>query len=135
MNRVHPLRDERDREAALVMLRTIPLDRPLWITITPERRSDEQNRRMWAMLGDVSRQVCWHGQYLSSMDWKHIFTAAHEQQRVAPGIDGGYVVLGQSTRRQTKAWFGDLFELIEAFGADPAHPVKFSAADNYEDYT
>lgn len=128
-----PLRDEVDREKAIALLRRIEINSPLWLTISPEKRTDAMNSRMWAMLADVARQVCWHGQRLAPTDWKHIFTAALEQQRVAPGLNGGFVVLGQSTRRQSKAWFSELFELIEAFGADPAHPVRFSAPDYYGD--
>lgn len=131
---LHPLRSEQERAAAIEMLRQVPLDKPLWLKLEPDKRSDAMNRRMWAMLADVSRQVCWHGQTLDPMDWKHIFTAALEQQRVAPGLNGGFVVLGQSTRKQSKAWFAELFELMEAFGADPEHPVRFTAPDHYEDW-
>lgn len=129
-----PLRDEADREKAISLLKRLQLDKPLWLIVEPEKRSSAMNSRLHAMLTDVSRQVFWYGKWLSKDDWKHIFTAALEQQRVAPGLNGGFVVLGQSTRRQSKAWFGELFELIEAFGADPKHPVKFSAPDHYVDY-
>lgn len=84
----------------------------------PERRSTEQNARLWAMLTDVSRQVVWHGQKLSAEDWKNIFTASQKKQRVAPGLDGGFVVLGQSTSQMTKGEFSELMELIAAFGAE-----------------
>jgi hypothetical protein len=88
------------------------------LEIRPERRTTEQNARLWAMLTDVSRQVVWHGQSLSPDDWKHIFSASQKQQRVAPGIDGGFVVLGQSTSQMTKGELSELMELIAAFGAE-----------------
>jgi hypothetical protein len=86
-------------------------------------RSQEQNKRLWAMLGDVSRQVQWHVDgrmvLMDAEDWKHVFTAAlKKHQRIAAGIDGGFVILGQSTRRMTVAEMGDLMTLIEAFGAE-----------------
>ncbi len=66
----------------------------LTLEIKPEKRSDAQNRRLWAMLTDVSQQVEWHGQKLAPEDWKHIFSASLKQQRAVPGLDGGFVVLG-----------------------------------------
>jgi hypothetical protein len=87
------------------------------LEVKPETRTTAQNSRMWAMLAEVSRQVNWHGQKLSAEDWKHVFTASLKKQRVAPGLDGGFVVLGQSTSKMTKADFSELMELIAAFGA------------------
>lgn len=82
------------------------------------RRSLEQNARMWAMLGEVSRQVDWHGQKLEPGEWKDVFSAALKQQKVVPGIDGGFVVLGSSTSRMSKAEMGELMTLMEAFAAE-----------------
>lgn len=90
----------------------------LVLEVKPETRSSEQNRRLWAMLTDVSSQVDWYGQKLSPEDWKHIFTASLKKTRAVPGIDGGIVVLGQSTSRMTKAEMCDLQTLIEAFAAE-----------------
>lgn len=90
----------------------------LVLEVKPQKRSNEQNRRLWAMLTDVSQQVEWYGQTLSPEDWKHIFTASLQKTRAVPGIDGGIVVLGQSTSRMTKAEMCDLQTLIEAFGAE-----------------
>lgn len=87
-------------------------------------RSLAQNRRMWAVLGDIAVQVKWHGLYLEKEDWKEMFSAVLGNQRVVPGIQGGFIVLGVSTRKKDKAWFSDLFELINAFGAE--HGVKWS---------
>lgn len=88
------------------------------LVIKRPKRSDEQNAKMWAMLGDVSRQVKWYGQDLTPEEWKHVFTASLTKQRAVPGIDGGFVVLGVSTRDKPKEWFSDLFQVIYAFGAE-----------------
>ena len=79
------------------------------------------------MLTDVSRQVIWHGQRLSKEEWKDVFTAAMKRQKVVPGIDGGFVVLGSSTRRMTVAEMGELMELMEAFGTQQG--VQFTAPE------
>ncbi len=103
------------------------------LVIKPETRSTAQNRRLWAMLADVSRQVNWHGQKLVAEDWKHVFSAALKRTRVCPGIDGGFVVLGQSTSQMTRAEMSELQDLIEAFGAQ--HDVRFSAPEYEEETT
>lgn len=97
----------------------------LVLTAKQEKRSDAQNRRLWAMLADVSAQVNWHGQKLTSEEWKDVLTAALKRQKVVPGIDGGFVVLGQRTSQMTRAEMSELQELIEAFGAQ--HGVRFTA--------
>jgi hypothetical protein len=98
--------------------------KPVFVRIGRERRNLEMNAKLWAMLGDVSRQVKWYNQSLSPEDWKHIFSAACLNQRTVPGIDGGIVVLGQSTSKMTKRQFSDLIELIYSFGAE--HNVTWS---------
>ena len=42
----------------------------LTLEIKREKRSNEQNRLMWAALSDISRQVDWYGEKLSPEDWK-----------------------------------------------------------------
>ena len=93
-------------------------DQRLTLEIRPEKRSDAQNRRLWAMLTDISRQVDWYGQRLSSEEWKDVFTAAMKKQKVVPGLDGGFVVCGQRTSRMTKPEMAELQILMEAFAAD-----------------
>lgn len=97
----------------------------LVLEVRPEKRSDAQNRTLWSALRDVSQQVEWHGQKLSDEEWKNVFSAALKRQKVVPGLDGGFVVLGQSTSRMTKGEFSELMELIWAFGSE--REVKWSA--------
>jgi len=99
----------------------------LVLKVEPERRSGEQNRLLWAALTDVSQQVEWHGQKLEPGEWKDVFTAALKRQKVVPGLEGGFVVLGSSTSRMTKAEFSELMELIFAFGTDRGVSFKESA--------
>ena len=88
------------------------------LEVKPSTRSLEQNSRLWAMLTDISRQVDWYGRKLTPDEWKHVFSAALKKQEVVPGIDGGFVVLGLSTSKMTKAEMCDLMELMNAFGAE-----------------
>lgn len=88
------------------------------VKISEPTRNLEQNAALWALLADVSRQVEWYGRKLSPEDWKAVFTAALKKSDVVPGIDGGFVVLGQSTSRMTKQEMSNLLELISAFGIE-----------------
>lgn len=89
-------------------------------------RSGEQNRRLWAMLGDVSDQVNWYGQKLQPEEWKDVFSASLKRQAVVPGIDGGFVVLGMRTSKMSIKAMSELIELMFAFGAQPEHPVHWT---------
>jgi hypothetical protein len=90
----------------------------------PEKRSLGQNRLMWDTLTELAKQVEWHGQYLTKEEWKDVLTAALKRQKVVPGIDGGFVVLGSSTSKMTKGEMSELIELAYAFGA--THGVEFA---------
>lgn len=102
----------------------------LTLEIRKATRSSEQNARMWAMLTEIARQVDWHGQKLTAEDWKDMATAALKRQRVVPGIDGGFVVLGQRTSKMTVGEMAELMDFLEAFGAE--HGVRFSAPEYRE---
>ncbi len=104
-------------------------DTRLTLEIRPEKRSDAQNRRLWAMLADISAQVDWYGQKLTSEEWKDVFSASLKRTKVVPGLDGGFVVCGQSTSKMTKAEMCELQELMEAFGAERG--VKFRAPEGW----
>lgn len=86
-------------------------------------RTLEQNSKMWAVLGDIAKQVEWHVdgklRLIEPEDWKDILTAGLKKtQRVAAGIEGGFVMLGQRTRKMK---IGEMVELIEFalwFGTD-----------------
>lgn len=115
------LRNANIRINAINAINQLHLDgkRPVVIEIKEMTRSIDQNSKLWAILGDISNQVEWHGRKLSSESWKHIFTAALIKQEVVPNLAGdGFVVLGQSTSKMTVAQMRDLIELIQAFGAE-----------------
>jgi hypothetical protein len=87
------------------------------VDIRKEIRTPEQNKLMWAALTDISKQVEWHGRFLTAENWKDVLSAALVKADVVPGIDGGFVVLGQRTSKMNKEQFGELVDLIYAFGS------------------
>lgn len=86
-------------------------------------RSVDQNAKMWAMLTDIANQLPWlvNGRLMqiAPKDWKDILTASFKrEQRMAAGIDGGFVMLGRSTSNMTLSEMSELIELMTAFGAE-----------------
>jgi hypothetical protein len=95
------------------------------VEVKAERRSLDQNSKMWASLTDVAMQVPWHGQKLRPDDWKLLFLDALKQEtRAIPNLEGnGFVNIGRSSSDLSKSEMGDLIELIHEFGA--RHGVTF----------
>lgn len=103
-----------------------------------ETRSAEANRKMWAMLRDLSRQVPWvvNGRTvkMGEDDWKCVITAGlRKEQRIAAGMDGGWVMLGQRTSKMTVREMSDLIEIMTAFGAERG-VVWTDPAKDYSSY-
>lgn len=88
------------------------------VTIAEPTRTLEQNALLWPLLEDVAKQVEWYGSWLTTEEWKDVFTAALRKEKVVPGISGGFVVVGQRTSKMGKREFSNLVELIYAFGAE-----------------
>jgi hypothetical protein len=88
-------------------------------------RSLNQNRMMWANLEDIAQQVVWYGVKLTKNEWKDVLTAALKKQKVVPGIEGGFVVIGARTSKMTVPEMTELIELSTAFGTQQG--VKFRA--------
>ncbi len=80
---------------------------------------------MWANLEDIAQQVVWYGVKLTKDEWKDVLTAALKKQKVVPGIEGGFVVLGARTSKMTVPEMTELIELSTAFGTQQG--VKFRA--------
>ena len=116
------IKSEAERSQIATWARNVPVGTT--VEFRAPRRSNDQNALMWSLLGQISKQVEWYGQKLTSEDWKDVLTASLRHARVVPGIDAGtFVPLGMRTSQMTKQELGDLIELIYAFGAEKE--VKF----------
>lgn len=85
------------------------------VEIKPPTRNLEQNSLLWPWLTAISKGVDWYGNKLTADEWKDVLTASLKREKVVPGINGGFVVLGQSTSRMNKKDFSELLELTIAF--------------------
>lgn len=94
------------------------------VTVSEPSRNLEQNALMWSLLQAFADQCQWpvNGklEWLDSTSWKEILTCAFEgeQARVAPGLNGGMVLLGQRTSQYSKAKFAEFVEFIHATAAE-----------------
>lgn len=125
MKRTFVIRSREDLQKFWRYSQQWTLDKPVQLVVSlyKKRRSTSQNAKMWAMLGEISEQVEWHGHRLTPENYKDLFTACLKRQKSVPGIDGGFVVLGTSTRDMTTMEMSDLIELMYSFAAE--HGVQW----------
>ena len=92
------------------------------LTIGEPPRSLDQNARLHAMLGDLSKQVEWAGKKRSRDVWKRLCVSAwlraeKEHVEMLPAIDGhGIDVIYERTSRMSKAQLSSLMEYVSAWG-------------------
>ena len=88
------------------------------VEIKEPGRTKDQNAYQWPILDAFSKQkqwtingvLCW----MSAEEWKDVLTAAfkNEHVRLAQGIDGGVVMLGQRTSKFKRAEFAEWIEYL-----------------------
>lgn len=101
----------------------VAMGQALVLVLRPETRSEAQNRLMWPILTCFAKQRQWpiNGElvYMEPEDWKDVLTAAFkgETVRVADGLNGGKVMLGQRTSKFSKKQFAEWIEFLYATAA------------------
>jgi len=121
MKQMYKLFSPRSRSQAIDAVRQAPEH---WIVeIKPRTRSLDQNAMLWRLLTITANNVPWvvNGKQtmLTPDDWKDIFTASlHQENRIAKGIQGGFVMLGRSTSVMSIPAMTELIEFIYNFLAE-----------------
>lgn len=89
------------------------------MTISPPKRTTEQNSKMWALLSEISRAKP-DGRLWVPETWKCAFMHLRGHQvRFCEGLDNsGPFPLGYSSSRLTKAQMSDLIECATAWAAE-----------------
>jgi hypothetical protein len=93
------------------------------VTIREPNRTLDQNAAQWPILEAFSDQLMWpvNGQMvkMTAEEWKDVLTAAFQREtaRLAMGLDGGVVMLGQRTSKFGKKKFGEWLEFLHAVAA------------------
>jgi hypothetical protein len=108
---------------------------PLQVIVKPfqNTRSLAQNRCMWRLLQRFSDQKPWvvngETESLSKEEWKAVMTAAYQQEsvRLARGLNGGLVLLGQRTSKFGVRKMSEFLEFL--FAAAAEYEIKLEASD------
>lgn len=93
------------------------------VVVRQPPRTPEQNRQQWPILQAFSEQVMWpvNGEmvYMAPDEWKDVLTAAFKQEtvRLAAGLDGGVVMLGQRTSKFKEADWPNWMAFLKATAA------------------
>lgn len=130
------LRDERIKQNAIEFIRTLPTneDAPFVIEIKPIPRTLEQNAKLHAMCGDVSKQLVFADKKRDLQTWKMLFVSGHsiatgKPQELAQGLEGEFVNLRESTAQMSVKRMASLIEYTTAWGV--SHGVHFNDRWNF----
>jgi hypothetical protein len=108
------------RQRALEAIREAP--QGFEVLVKEPTRNTGQNAAMWPILEAFSEQLEWpvNGVMtkLTPEEWKSLLSAAFRKEtRVAMGLDGGFVMLGERTSSFGKREFSDFLEFLHATAA------------------
>ena len=111
-----------------------------------DEKSREQEEKYHAMIGDISRQMLYHGEKLDRESWKRLLVEAFVQvmremaqaenkpdpfggqARLLMSLDGQRVVqLGAQTRKFKKGVASEFISYLDAYGTE--NGVKFTGKD------
>ena len=93
------------------------------VKVAPPNRNLAQNAAQWPILDAFAKQLQWpvNGQmvYMIDEEWKDVLTAGFKREtvRLAMGLDGGTVMLGQRTSEMTKPVFSEWLDFLNATAA------------------
>ena len=93
------------------------------VTVGEPTRNLDQNAAQWPILQAFADQLQWpingRMEWMTPDEWKDVLTCAFKREsvRVAMGMDGGMVMMGQRTSKFSKAQFGEWLEFLIATAA------------------
>ncbi len=112
----------RQRERAKAIINGAP--EGYVVTVREPTRNLDQNARMWAMLGDISKAIP-DGRRHTPEDWKCLFMhACGWEVQFLDGLDGRPFPSGFKSSKMTVRQMADLITFISAYGDE--HEVAWS---------
>jgi hypothetical protein len=93
------------------------------ISVSPPKRSLEQNAKLHAILTDLARSpLIWAGKRRTVDEWKMLAVSAHavatkEAGEIIPGLEGEFVAIRESTAQMGVKRASSLIEYLIAFCA------------------
>lgn len=125
---------EDGRQRLLRYISTVRL--PVKVTISEPDRTDEQNRKLHAMLKDLAEQVVHAGGKWDLSTWKRLCVAAWLREEgknptMIPAIDGmGIDVLYEQTSKLSAKRCASLIDWIQAYGDE--NSVRWTQKDHWD---
>jgi hypothetical protein len=116
--------------------------RDFQVAIGEVKRTLDQNAAMWPALKDFADQVPWpvtcHDgttRQATPEEMKDVLTAAFEHEtRMAPGLRGGFVMLGARTSQYGKRKMADFLTFLRAEGNERGVVWSEKARDSFDEY-
>lgn len=124
-----------DAKSAFSVGRTIAsleVTKPMIVTVEHETRNLADNAVQWPILNAFSDQLLWqvNGEMvkMSPEEWKDVLTAAYRQEtvRLAMGLNGGIVMLGQRTSKFKHEEWPDWMAFLESVADDRGIKIPVS---------
>lgn len=108
------------------------------VTVSPPKRSAEQNAKFHAICSDVARQARFMGRKLTPLQWKTLFVSGHAiategHADMVPGLEGEFVNIRESTSEMTVPRKASLIEYTLAWCAGNGIQLREVTARGYED--
>lgn len=91
------------------------------VTIEPPKRTDGQNERFHAIVGDIAKAgIQWAGKKRTAAEWKVLLVSGHatatrEGSEMVPGLEGEFVNIRESTALMSVRRGSSLIEYATAF--------------------
>jgi hypothetical protein len=93
------------------------------VEVKPTKRTDDQNRRFHAMIGDIARaRIPWAGKVRTAEQWKVLLVSGHAAATkdgcgdIVPGLESEFVNLRESTALMSIKRGASLIEYTRAWG-------------------
>lgn len=116
MTQTVPLDSEYWRKKAIRLVEVAPLGHV--VTVSPPKRSTDQNSRFWAMLSDISRAKP-DGRTHTPETWRDLFMhAMGHATRFEMGLNGEPFPIGFRSSRLSKSQMSDMMEFMSAWAAE-----------------
>lgn len=95
-----------------------------WNEQGTELMTHRQRKLFNSACGTLSKQVCWHGTYMSKTSWRHFLTATVLNMESVPTIDlgngqHGLYLIGESSDNLTKTQATDAITMAFWLGDHP----------------
>jgi len=92
------------------------------LELRPMTRTDEQNKLLHALFGEIAKRARFNGEKLTIDEVKVLFVSGHAmatkgEGAIVRGLEGEPVMLRESTAKMSKARFSSLVEYVHAWCA------------------